>query len=151
MGWVPWGGYATEAVMPAWSAIPVPEEFGWIEAAGFPADLGQRGIARLQKDEGLNVFSSMVTIGRAQNNDVVVPDKRVSKFHAYFREMDGGWSVTDANSTNGTEVEGLLLQSERSHRVRSGSSIVFSGVIECVFLEPEELLSLVRDFQDMTV
>src|SRR5512142_1706837 len=32
-----------------------------------------------------DLFREMISVGRAANNDVVVPDVSVSKFHAYFR------------------------------------------------------------------
>ncbi len=49
-------------------------------------------------------FPSMITVGRARNNDIVVPDALVSKFHAFFRCQDGQWSLEDAGSVNGTRV-----------------------------------------------
>src|SRR5512142_1690299 len=39
-------------------------------------------------------FPSMITVGRAKNNDIVVPDALVSKFHAFFRQFDDGeWGL----------------------------------------------------------
>src|SRR5262245_59382379 len=32
-----------------------------------------------------DTFPSMITVGRTQNNDIVVPDVNISRFHAYFR------------------------------------------------------------------
>lgn len=40
MGWVPWGGYATEAIMSAWAAIRVPDAMSWLQAAAFPIGYG---------------------------------------------------------------------------------------------------------------
>src|SRR5262249_35799649 len=54
-------------------------------------------------------FPSMITVGRTANNDVVVPDISVSKFHAFFRTVDGVLTLADAGSKNGTEVGGQAL------------------------------------------
>src|SRR5262245_52871916 len=58
----------------------------------------------LHKREGANPFAAMVTIGRASNNDVVLEDPGVSKFHAYVRASGAEWLITDAGSLNGTFV-----------------------------------------------
>lgn len=48
-----------------------------------------------------------LTIGRAQQNDVVLddPDKMVSRFHAELRAQDGEYVLIDLNSQNGTWVD----------------------------------------------
>jgi hypothetical protein len=46
----------------------------------------------------------LVTIGRAPENDVVIPDRSVSRFHAFLKREGGGYRLQDAGSTNGTEV-----------------------------------------------
>ena len=60
MGWVPWGGYATEAVMSAWAAVPVPASMSWTEAAAFPIAYGTAygALKRigLEGDETVAVF-----------------------------------------------------------------------------------------------
>jgi hypothetical protein len=49
----------------------------------------------------------LVTVGRATNNDVVVRDVSVSRFHAFLKRADGGeFLIQDAGSTNGTSVNG---------------------------------------------
>lgn len=50
-----------------------------------------------------NAFAMMITVGRAGNNDIILPYDSVSKFHAYFTQNpDGTWTLTDAKSMNGT-------------------------------------------------
>src|SRR3954454_11773205 len=41
-----------------------------------------------------NPFGSMITIGRATNNDVVLPLRTVSKMHAYLTQLGGPWKIT---------------------------------------------------------
>ena len=54
-------------------------------------------------------FPSMITVGRTRNNDVVLADPMISKFHAYFRFADGSWSLADAGSVNGTRIGDTTL------------------------------------------
>jgi hypothetical protein len=49
----------------------------------------------------------IVTLGRARDNDVVVPDRSVSRRHALVkRDPKAGLLVLDAGSSNGTSVNG---------------------------------------------
>ena len=50
------------------------------------------------------MFPSMITIGRTANNDIVVADISVSKFHAYVRTAGDTIELTDAGARNGTFV-----------------------------------------------
>lgn len=49
-------------------------------------------------------FPTMVTLGRAPNNDVVVGAPSVSTFHAYLAKEGERWVLRDADSTHGTFV-----------------------------------------------
>lgn len=49
---------------------------------------------------------SLVRVGRLPANDVVLDDKNVSRHHCVLEAADGGWSVQDLRSTNGTKVNG---------------------------------------------
>ena len=53
-----------------------------------------------------DTFPQMITVGRTANNDLVLPDVSVSKFHAFFRGLPGGkgHELVDAGSKNGTWV-----------------------------------------------
>lgn len=97
----------------------------------------------VRKREGCNAFTLMVTLGRAPNNDLVLVDRRVSKFHAYLRRVGDAWTLSDANSTNGTRVDEVPVPAERSVRLRSGSRIVLGGSVDLEFLEGDDLLERV--------
>lgn len=92
-------------------------------------------------------FPSMITIGRAKNNDIVVPDALVSKFHAFFRQLDDGeWGLADAGSANGTRLgDAELPPKGQPERVRSGDKIVFGGVSAFRFLESAALWAALRE------
>lgn len=54
---------------------------------------------------GLN--GKIFTIGRAENNDIVLRDGASSSYHAVLKLTDcGDFAVTDLESTNGTRVNG---------------------------------------------
>ena len=62
-------------------------------------------------DVATNEFAlakSQVTIGRSDDNDVVLDDPLVSSHHALAIAIDGGRTILlqDLNSTNGTRVNG---------------------------------------------
>ena len=74
-----------------------------------PENPKELAIAPLRKRPGGNAFTGMITVGRADNNDLVISDGTVSKFHAYFRRLGQRWTITDANSRNGTMVDGQVV------------------------------------------
>ena len=105
---------------------------------------GSQGIVSIEKAANSNAFAMMITMGRAENNDLVIPDARVSKFHAYFRQLGEKWLLTDANSTNGTRVDGVLVAPERSVELKSGAVIELAGDVRASFLKPSELFAQIQ-------
>lgn len=95
-------------------------------------------VAPLRKGKD-NPFSYMVTLGRAANNDVRLTSRRVSAFHAYFRQVGTTWSVSDASSSNGVFVNGQRLPAERSRPLQSGDVVGLAGEIRAVFLTAPEV------------
>jgi hypothetical protein len=71
-----------------------------------------------------DAFRDMITIGRTGNNDLVVPDVQVSKFHAFFRMNDGRLELADAGSRNGTWVgETKLVAKGPTATVTAGTEL----------------------------
>jgi pSer/pThr/pTyr-binding forkhead associated (FHA) protein len=58
------------------------------------------------KGQRLYVKVPIVNIGRADYNDIVIPDDSVSSQHAKLTRREGVWMLTDLGSTNGTLVDG---------------------------------------------
>jgi len=58
------------------------------------------------KGQRLFVKVPVVNIGRAEYNDIVIPDDSVSSQHAKLTRREGVWMLTDVGSTNGTMVDG---------------------------------------------
>ena len=49
-------------------------------------------------------------LGRGSDNDVVLPDVSVSRYHAEILREPAGWSVHDLKSTNGVEVNRVPVE-----------------------------------------
>ena len=62
------------------------------------------------------------TVGRSQENDIVVPDPNVSRRHARLSRADNGFIVEDLGSTNGTLLDGAPIDRER---IESGDELTF--------------------------
>ncbi len=87
----------------------------------------------LQKS-GRNPFESMITIGRATNNDHCLPLPTVSKVHAYFSKTPrGDWCLTDQRATNGTFVDGQRLVAGSTAPLTDGSRIAFGPDVRARF------------------
>jgi hypothetical protein len=57
----------------------------------------------------LSLRSSPVTVGRADDNDLVLADPEVSRHHTRLEPDSQGWRAIDLGSTNGTWVNGVRL------------------------------------------
>jgi hypothetical protein len=62
------------------------------------------------------------TVGRSQENDIVIPDPNVSRKHARLSRSDNGYVVEDLGSTNGTLLDGAPIDRER---IESGDELTF--------------------------
>jgi hypothetical protein len=86
----------------------------------------------------------LITVGRAPDNDVVVPDVSISRFHAFVKQgANGGWLMQDAGSTNGTTVNGSSVprQGHGPPAELSSGDDVRLGQVELTFLDSEALVS----------
>ncbi|MEI6506128.1 MAG: sigma 54-interacting transcriptional regulator [Planctomycetota bacterium] len=56
---------------------------------------------------------TLITLGRAPTNDIVLHDERASRVHAEIRAGDGGWIIRDLQSRNGTTVNAEPVTGDR--------------------------------------
>jgi hypothetical protein len=85
-------------------------------------------------DVALEPAVEVVRLGRAADNDVVISDQNVSRYHAQLRWVQSGWLVYDLTSTNGTWVDGdRLLPGEP--RLLAGGSRVRLGAYDLEVVE----------------
>lgn len=68
-----------------------------------------RVLAREGPAREIALDGSPVTIGRARDNGLVLGDARVSRHHARISGRRGALVLTDLGSTNGSRVNGLLV------------------------------------------
>jgi FHA domain len=87
--------------------------------------------------------SHLITLGRAPDNDVVVPDVSISRFHAFVKDGGGRWLMQDAGSTNGTTVNGNTVP-RQGHgpaiELTSGDDVRL-GSVDLTFLDSAALVS----------
>ncbi|HEX6290315.1 MAG TPA: DUF3662 and FHA domain-containing protein [Herpetosiphonaceae bacterium] len=94
---------------------------------------GPRADLVMQTAAGMHTFpleSSLVTIGRGLNNDIILEDPRISRQHAQLRYKSRRFLIADQGSTNGTYVNGTAVTTE--HVLRDGD-IVSLGGLELIF------------------
>jgi len=79
-----------------------------------------------------------ITLGRAANNDIMLDDPTVSRFHAALQrdERTGVWYLHDAESQNGTFVEEARVDPRIPAPVASGAKLRL-GDVRVQFLLPE--------------
>lgn len=91
-----------------------------------------------------NAFLMGITFGRTDNNDLVIADESVSRFHGYFdREPASGlWRISDMGSLNGTEVGGVKLSKGKPHLCGTREALVV-GKVPLLFLMPDAFFAYV--------
>ena len=85
---------------------------------------GPRLIGVLPSGEKLEYFINRqeIEVGKAAHNHIVLNDPTVSNTHAILIARDGGYSIVDLGSRNGTYVNSERLGSQ-AHTLRHGDSI----------------------------
>jgi MoxR-like ATPase len=71
-----------------------------------------------------------VLIGRDLACDIVLSDSVISNRHARLEAKNGGWTIADLHSSNGTAVDGSIIQSVP---LRSRAVVVFGEEVEARF------------------
>jgi len=59
----------------------------------------------------------VINIGRRLENNIVIDDPRVSRYHVQLKAVDGNYELTDLNSSGGTFVNSMRIT----------KSILYSG------------------------
>jgi hypothetical protein len=66
---------------------------------------GQRRVALL---------SGRIVIGRRPNSHITIPDRAVSRIHAWIGPAEGGYFVADTGSRTGTQLNGTRMRGRRA-------------------------------------
>ena len=89
-----------------------------------------------------DLFREVVTIGRGEENDIIVGCGSVSGKHSEMRRVKGGYHLIDMGSTNGIKVDGVRHQT----LVLQTGMIAKLGDVEFNFtLSEEELAELASE------
>jgi pSer/pThr/pTyr-binding forkhead associated (FHA) protein len=88
----------------------------------------------------------LLTLGRATNNDVVVRDVSISRFHAFVKRGDDEeFLLQDAGSTNGTAVNGAAVSARGNGpptALKAGDTVRL-GQVEFTFVDTAALRQFV--------
>ena len=93
------------------------------------------------KGQRLQVKTPVANIGRADYNDLVIPDPSVSTNHAKLQRREGVWVLVDLESTNGTFVDGEQVKPDAP--LAPGASVRF-GDVQLVFEPTDDALGVVQ-------
>ena len=89
----------------------------------------------IKGDRTFDLNQPQVTLGRALDNDVILEDRQVSRYHARLRRRYSRFILEDLDSTGGTIVNGFAVQ---EIVLRPGDLISLSGV-DIIYAEAERL------------
>ncbi len=92
------------------------------------------GRAGQLKGQRFPIRVPVVNVGRADYNDIVIPDGTVSTIHAKLQRREGIWVLIDLDSTNGTSVDGERVTGDVP---LAPSAIIRFGDVSMVF-EPTD-------------
>ena len=84
---------------------------------------------------------SFYNVGRTRNNDIVVLSRKVSKFHAKLVRSPEEITIKDAESTNGTIVDGIKIGSDPVS-LDTKAEINLGGVTVFYYTAPEYFVVL---------
>lgn len=87
------------------------------------------------------VSGDAVTLGRAKDCDIVLPERQVSRHHARIERDATGFILRDLGSKNGTFVNGEPVQGQ-PYRLRDGDEIELATVLQMGFVAGEATLPL---------
>jgi hypothetical protein len=90
---------------------------------GAPASAG-RAWLELETGERIELGPAPVSLGRALDNVVVVPDARISRHHALVEGHGGKFIVRDVGSTNGVSLGDRPVI---EHELRDGDELSLGG------------------------
>ena len=76
-------------------------------------------------------LSGKTTIGRADDNNIIIKSRLLSKYQAEIIEHQGSYIIEDLNSTNGTYVNEMIITSPKE---LSSRDLITMGDIDFIFI-----------------
>jgi pSer/pThr/pTyr-binding forkhead associated (FHA) protein len=74
----------------------------------------------------------VTTIGRDRQNDIVVPDPTVSRYHARIRWLDDGWVIENLSQHSSLSLENQRVQQgnlDHQNQVKLGANVHFTFLL----------------------
>jgi len=87
------------------------------------------------------VWGEPITLGRAQDCDIVLPEREISRYHARIEQDEAGFMIRDLGSKNGTFVNGEAVR-DQPYRLRDGDEIQLANVLQMGFVAGEATIPL---------
>ncbi|MDA3956514.1 FHA domain-containing protein [Oceanispirochaeta sp.] len=78
--------------------------------------------------------TSRMTIGRDKNNNFVINDGLVSRFHLEIQQIRGSYFVQDRNSSNGTWINGKRITPGKYIKLKQGDKLILGSRIEMTMI-----------------
>jgi len=116
------------------------------ENSASPSETLKHAIYPLVKGEYASGPVNLLSIGRVDGNDMIMPDYAISKQHAILEIKRGNYTIMDCGSTNGTMVNGKRLD-KKAVNLKDGDVVGFARY-EFTFLFPESLYDMLADSED---
>ncbi|MEO0814359.1 MAG: FHA domain-containing protein [Myxococcota bacterium] len=94
-------------------------------------------VSGIKKRNDVESTQKGIVLGRATNNDIVVPVASVSSIHANFNapaQGGGAWTVTDLESSNSTFLNDAKISAYNPMPVADGDYLRFGGNLLCWFI-----------------
>src|SRR6266702_668446 len=93
------------------------------------------------KGQRLQVKTPVANIGRAEYNDLVIPDPSVSTTHGKLQRREGIWVLVDLESTNGSFVDGERIKGDAP---LAPGALVRLGDVQLVFEPTDDALGVAK-------
>jgi pSer/pThr/pTyr-binding forkhead associated (FHA) protein len=91
-----------------------------------------------------NAFQRRITVGRTANNDIVLDDSSVSRFHAFLQQDERSeWTLTDAGSRNGSFVAGRRIVAKKAIPLTNGN-VLRIGAVQLTFYSAQGFMDLLK-------
>ena len=120
---------ATDASVPRRTVRVAGHFSGGKTAPASPSPTRRQPAIRLMPTDGrmalITLDSQAVTVGRGEDNDLVLPVPEVSRHHARLEPAGAGWRVVDLGSRNGTWINGERVS---GRRLAVGDEVTFGTV-----------------------
>ena len=103
----------------------------------------------------VTVETDAASIGRDRTNDVYLPHDTISRHHARLLYEDGSWTVSDLNSSNGTQVNGRKVEREQLRHmdeIQLGEAVlIFIDDTSPLFGEEEDAAEITQTLDSSTI